>query len=327
MDAVLTMVAEERGLPWASSDGHPLGIRLGNAAVSYARYIGHVLWPSHLALLYLYPGNSLKLGTVFAALLFLLAVTAMVVVLRRQRYLLVGWLWFLGTMVPTIGVVTAWEEATADRYAYVPVVGLFIMICWGVTKWAALRHLPRRLLPAVSIAVLLALTIMTHRQIGYWKDSVTLWTHSAQVSGRNWIFDFYMGSAMAERGQYDNDTMAHFYRAAEGVTRRDFAASINLNIAMGEQQRGNLALAIEYFKKVLAISPDDKLRAQVLARMGSLYRDLGDSANAKECFEAAARPIAPEAVDWRGDWWRDLLPIIRERFRYWRTGHSASPSR
>ena len=124
-----------------------LSTRLANAVVSYVRYVGKAFWPTHLAPMYPHPGNSLPKWEVLAALLFLLVVTALVIVGRRHRYLPVGWLWFLGTLIPMIGLVQVGRQAMADRYAYLPFIGLFIMICWGVadcvvacSRWLASRH-------------------------------------------------------------------------------------------------------------------------------------------------------------------------------------------
>ena len=117
-------------------------MRLQNAILSYVRYIANAFWPSGLALYYPYPsGDSLALWQVIAAFGFLMAVTALVIADRRRRYLLVGWLWFLGTLVPMIGLMQVGIQAMADRYAYLSFVGLFIMVCWGVAEWARQRHI------------------------------------------------------------------------------------------------------------------------------------------------------------------------------------------
>ena len=141
--AFITMKAQQAaGAMNTVKNSFPLSIRMGNAIVCYARYIGKALWPSHLALVYPHPGTSLEIWEVLAALVLLLAITALVLRERHRRYLLVGWLWFLGTMVPMIGLVQVGEQAMADRYAYLPFIGLFIMVCWGAADWAEQRKLP-----------------------------------------------------------------------------------------------------------------------------------------------------------------------------------------
>ena len=142
-------------------------IRLGNAVVSYVRYLGKAFWPSSLALFYPHPGTSLQLGQVLAALVVLLAISGLVVWKRRHRYLLVGWLWFLGTLVPMIGLVQVNRQAMADRYAYISFIGLFLMISWGAAELAEQRHLSPVWLRSGSVAVLLVLAALTYRQVGF----------------------------------------------------------------------------------------------------------------------------------------------------------------
>ena len=128
VNAAITMQAQRLG---GLNPDVSLSARLANALVCYARYVGKAVWPTRLAPMYPHPGNSLAKWEVFTALLFLLVVTALVTAGRRHRYLPVGWLWFLGTLIPMIGLVQVGRQAMADRYAYLPFIGLFIMICWG----------------------------------------------------------------------------------------------------------------------------------------------------------------------------------------------------
>lgn len=153
----------------------PFSLRLENAIVAYARYVGKAFWPSRLALIYPHPENTLRSWQVLTASLFLLGVTGFVIKARSHRYLFLGWFWFLGTLVPMIGLVQVGGQAMADRYAYLSFIGLFLMICWGVTEWAARRHISAAWLAGVSAAVLLALAAVAHHQVDYWGDNVTLW--------------------------------------------------------------------------------------------------------------------------------------------------------
>jgi protein O-mannosyl-transferase len=162
---------------------YPFPLRLENAIVAYVRYIGKALWPSRLAVFY--PHTPLVMWQVLAALLLLLAVTVLVVLWRQQRYLAVGWFWFLGTLVPMIGVVQVGEQAMADRYAYLSFVGLFLMVCWGVADWTQRRHVPRAWVAASSATVVMALGVLTYRQVSYWDDNVTLWSaHAGHHPGK-----------------------------------------------------------------------------------------------------------------------------------------------
>ncbi len=134
IDSYVTMKAQRVGRPqyWP----YTFAVRLENAIVAYARYVQKAFWPAHLGPMYLHPGNSIRWWQVVLALTFLLAVTALAAVWWRRRYLAVGWLWFLGTMVPMIGLLQVGRQSMADRYAYLPFIGLFIMLSWGVAEWA-----------------------------------------------------------------------------------------------------------------------------------------------------------------------------------------------
>ncbi len=141
VSAVITVRAARTGGTLSGIYFHPFSMRLQNAILSYVWYVRKMFWPSGLALYYPYPSRgSIVMWQVIAALAFLLAVTALVIVCRRRRYLPVGWFWFLGTLVPVIGLTQVGIQAMADRYAYVSFIGLFIMICWGIAEWAKERQ-------------------------------------------------------------------------------------------------------------------------------------------------------------------------------------------
>ena len=200
--AVVTVRAARTGGTLSGIYFHSFSMRVANSILSYARYVGKMFWPSSLALYYPYPTwGSLMMWQVIAAAAFLLVVTAFVIAARRRRYLLVGWLWFLGTLVPVIGLTQVGIQAMADRYAYLSLVGLFIMICWGIADWAKQRHVPRLVLQGVSAVVLLALLVTTHQQLSYWDDNVTLWTHTVAVTKDNYMAEDHLGGALLADGQ------------------------------------------------------------------------------------------------------------------------------
>ena len=211
--ALATMKAQRVGRPqyWQYSTW----IRSGNAIVAYVRYIGKALWPSKLAVMYLHPGDSLRVWQVALAGLVLLAITALVIAGRRYRYLPVGWFWFLGTLVPTIGFIQVGRQALADRYAYQSFIGLFILICWGVADWAQKQKLPKALLPTASIAVLVTLMVVTHRQIDVWKDNLTLWTHAMQVTKDNWMAEDMVAGILFNTGH--REEAMRYYRSTAAI--------------------------------------------------------------------------------------------------------------
>jgi len=285
--AVITMKAQRLGGAMSGPQNtYPFLLRLENAVVSYVRYMDKAVWPSHLA--FMYPHSSFAVWQVVTALVLLLVITAMVFVNRRRRYLIVGWFWFLGTLVPMIGLVQVGAQAMADRYAYLPVVGLFIMICWGVSEWAEQRHSYSTWLVAPSIVALLTLAVVAHRQIGYWSDNVTLWAHTVQVTSGNWIAENNLGAALMDRGQMD-DAMVHF-RSAEAIYPDDPRTYLFLGYC--EQRRGNLRGAIEQYRKVLLVTQNNiwnnaQLRDDAFVNTGNAYRDLGDPVRAAESYAAA----------------------------------------
>jgi len=279
--ALITLKAQRVGHP--QSWQYSVWIRLGNCMVAYVRYIGKALWPSHLAVMYLHPGNSLRFWHVAICGAVLLALTAMVIRLRRYRYLPVGWFWFLGTLVPTIGLLQVGRQAMADRYAYQSFLGLFILICWGFADWARHAHLPNAALPAVSVAALLVLAFLTHRQIGYWQDNMTLWTHAAQVTDNNWMAEDMVAGLLTRQGRQD-DAIVH-YRRASAINPDDPVS--DLFIAIYEQNHGNLPEAVRHYKSAIKGLSDPLEQAKAYQNLSVAYRDLGDVTDSVECLRRA----------------------------------------
>ena len=306
VDAVITIKAQRVG--GGMNPDVSLSARLANAIVSYARYVGKAVWPTRLAPMYPHPGNSLAKWEVLAALLFLLVVTVLVIAARRRRYLPVGWLWFLGTLIPMIGLVQVGRQAMADRYAYLPFIGLFVMICWGVadcveasSRWLASRRVEATtvgaapvpshrpigaiLLATVCVGVLVALVPVAHRQIDYWGDNVTLWSHTLQVTTHNYEAEEDLGEALLAKGE-QADAMSHFYQATEIDPRR---ALPHMYIAAYDQQHGKLQEAIEQYRKAISVGQNKSTNARAFGNMGHAYLDLGDMAQARESLQEAVR--------------------------------------
>ncbi len=305
ISAVVTMNAQRVG--GGINPELSLAARLANAVVCYARYVGKAVWPTRLAPMYPHPGNSLAKWEVLSALLFLLVVTALVIAARRHRYLPVGWLWFLGTLIPMIGLVQVGRQAMADRYAYLPFIGLFIMICWGVadcvvasSRWLESRRglttvgaetdnsrqpISAILLATVCAGVLVALVLVAHRQIDYWGDNVTLWSHTLQVTNRNYEAEEDLGEALLEKGE-QADALIHFYQATEIDPRRTLP---HMHIAVYDQEHGKLQEAIEQYRKAISVSQNSSTNARAFSNMGHAYLQLGNMAQASENLQEAVR--------------------------------------
>ncbi|MGC2109721.1 MAG: tetratricopeptide repeat protein [Candidatus Korobacteraceae bacterium] len=310
--AVATMYAQGRAE--AGTWGYTLPIRLENAIVSYARYLGKAFWPAGLAPEYPHPGSSLRAWQVLGALAILLIISALVAAGRRHRYLVAGWLWFLITLVPMIGLVQTGQQSMADRYAYGAFIGLFIMVCWGVadlvsTKSESARSRdadaesrpgnaqeppqpwPGQWTPstvglfAISVAVLLLLSVLTDRQVGYWKDDLTLWTHAASVVPDDWLAEDAVGVTLQNLGRPDAEALPHFYKAAAIHPSDELS---NLHIALYEQSHGNPRDAVLRWQKVLLNTYPPQVQAQFYQYLGLAYQQLGETEKAQQSFDQAA---------------------------------------
>ena len=286
--AVLTMYVQRVG---GARNWFPRHIRLENAIVSYAQYVSKTLWPSRLALFYPHP-DSFNPWTVLGALVFLLAISAFVVSQRRRRYLVVGWLWFLGTLVPMIGLIQVGVQAMADRYAYLPLIGLFIMICWGVADWSEQRRISPAWLASASIAALLALTVVARIQLNHWSNNVALWSHTLQVTGPNFIAENSLGVALEREGRIE-EAIPHF-RAALAIDPND--ASSNLNMAEYDRENGRLLECIERCRKIPAMTQLSIQKVDAYQKMALAYRQLGDTVHARECEEKAQKIQSGQAT-------------------------------
>jgi hypothetical protein len=288
VSAVLTVAAQQAGGAMGGVQrSYSFAVRVENAVVAYTRYLSKAVWPTHLA--FFYPHAS-RLQPVWLEAFLLLAITVLVVVNRNRRYLAVGWFWFLGTLVPMIGLLQVGGQAMADRYAYLPFVGLFIAVCWGVADWAGQWHVPEVWLAGASVAVLVLLAFATHRQLSYWSDDVALWSHTVQVTKNNGGGENILGEALQREGHAD-DAMLHFRTATALDPLLPYPY---YHIGVYEQQHGDPHGAIEQFKKVIDLTQSDSgvlatLRADTLIRMSTAYDAVGDAANAAKCLAMTAQ--------------------------------------
>ncbi len=289
----MTLRAQSAG---GATSGFARALRVENAIIAYVRYIGKAFWPSRLALFYPYPLVLFKWWQVAAALLLLLAITAAVALAYRRRYLTVGWLWFLGTLVPMIGVVQVGTQAIADRYAYFSFIGLFLMVCWLVADWAAQRKPRLLLVRGVAVIALLALSLVASRQVSYWDDHITLWTHTLDVTSNNWIAENNLGTTLLKQG-HPEEAIPHF-RAA--VAAYPYDPNVDLNLGIYEQMHGDYPGAIEWYQKAANIARNSKVKARAYNNLGFAYKANGDLIDARENLRKAVQ-IDPEfAGAWIG---------------------------
>ncbi len=193
-------------------------------------------------------------------------------------------------MVPMIGLVQVGRQEMADRYAYLPLLGIFIMVCWGVSDFAEEKHLPERSVARAQLCChRLALALIAHRQIGYWADNVTLWTHTIEITAPNYVAQDDLGGALMSQNRHE-EAIVHF-REAAAIHPVDPIS--NFNIGFYEQRHGDLEQAIEQYKKAIILTTSPSLKIQAWNNMGFAYRDLGNSEQARECFEAAKKLQGP----------------------------------
>jgi len=245
LSSVVTFLVQEHSGAVSPVGDLPVSVRIGNAVASYGAYIGKMLLPVNLAAYYPHPGLGLDGSRVLAGSLVLAAVTALVLWQRRRAYLAVGWLWYLGTLVPVIGLVQVGDQAMADRYTYVPLVGLFVMIAWGGADLLGRRR--SGLAAGLAAAVLLPLAGVTWAQIGVWHDSASLYSHALRVTGPNHFTENNLAQALNDRG-----------RTAEAAEHYAAAVALNPGWAEGYSNLGNALVklgrtdeAIEKFRTAL----------------------------------------------------------------------------
>jgi tetratricopeptide (TPR) repeat protein len=264
--------------------------RIGNAIISYVAYIGKAIWPVDLAVLYPIPqfinGFVLVGAAVVLGLITWLAVRAR----ARHPYLLVGWLWYLGTLVPVIGLVHVGSQTMADRYAYIPHIGVFVMIVWGLGAIVgAWPHAKNTVAAGASLAVI-ALGVVTWRQTALWKNSVTLFEHSISVTTDNVVLHNAVGTALGGLGRHD-DAIAHFKEALR-LNPMSPDALNNLGIAFASIDRHDDAL--KCFEGAIAMKPDS---APTQTSLGLALARLGRTDEALTHYREALRlnPDYPEA--------------------------------
>jgi tetratricopeptide (TPR) repeat protein len=260
----------------------PLDFRVANAVVSYVAYIGKMLWPAGLAALYPFP-ETLPGWQVFGSLFVLIGVT--LAVLRagpRRAYLAVGWFWYLGTLVPVIGLVQAGQQAMADRYSYVPLIGLLIMAGWGIPELLGNWRHRSRALSAVSVAAILACAVVARGQVRYWENDNLLWTHALEVTSGNYVAHNNLGTALVKEGK-PQEALAHYAEALR--IRPDYLdVYYNVGTIFMDQQRFGDAMAA--YSEVLRRKPD---HAYAHNNVGVLLKNLGRIDEAIAHYSEAVR--------------------------------------
>src|SRR5208337_2273999 len=291
-DSVITVIAQRAGAAVRTAAEVSLASRFENVFVSYVRYLGKLFWPVRLAPMYPHPGNSLSGADIAAAVALLFLISALVLRWRDQRYLQVGWFWFLGTLVPMIGIVTVGEQAMADRFAYIPFIGLFVAAVWTVDSFRSEYRMARFCGAGALFAVLLVSGCLTYRQLGYWHDDETLWRYTLSVTEHNYMAHNNLAFALAHAGRTD-EAIVHF-RAARAL--HEYPPDQVLRLAHYEVRMGYPQEALDESRAALAASKDPQLQQAAFCEMGRALLELRRYDEASQSYGEALR-LAPDNSD------------------------------
>jgi len=258
LSSVITYYAQQKGGAVAPLDVIPLAERVANSIVAYIGYIGKMVYPIHLVCLYPHPGALPWWKVLTSGLLIAAISVAAFGAARKYPYVIVGWLWYMGTLVPAIGIVQVGSQSMADRYTYVPVVGLFLVIVWGVPEFFKKWRYGKTVLAVSSVVVLCVLMLLARQQAGYWRNSITLFEHALEGTENNYTMHYNLANVLAthKQAKADNETAVRHYLEALRI-KPNFADAHN-NLANLYMFDGRLDSAIEHYSKALAIDPDYK---------------------------------------------------------------------
>jgi protein O-mannosyl-transferase len=289
VSSILTLRAQSRAGTVGSLTAFPVGVRIENALIAYVQYIWSAFWPFRLAVLYPYPSHAIPVWQTVCAVTLLLGITAFVIVEWKRRYLAVGWFWYAGTLIPMIGLVQVGLAARADRYMYLPAIGLFVAVVWGASDWVQENSISKSWLTASAAVVLTLLAALTVRQVGYWRDGETLWKHTLQVTSDNAIAEANLGTALLSLDRGD-EALEHFQLAVT-IDPENFLAQLFIGISEG--RHGNPQGAIEHLQIALQRPAETDMVEMAYSNLGNAYRNLHDYEQAKQNF-AIALAINPK---------------------------------
>lgn len=296
--SLVTIYAQRAGGSIKSLAQVPFEVRVKNAICAYAEYLWKTVWPTKLAPHYPHPGNALPLWQLAFAAVLLASVSLLVWRKRSFAYLSVGWCWFLGTLIPVIGLVQVGNQAIADRYAYGPMLGLFVMTIWGICDLAQYKRVGSAVRIISASLVFCALSFLTYRQIGFWKNNYELWSHTLEVTRNNALAENNLGVALINLGR-DDQALTHFHHA-EQIDPSD--PTSHVNIAAFLQSHGQPEPAMTEYSNAIQLATGNATavaNAKVLAiafeNLGTLYSEAGNYEKARENYGQALR-ISPIIV-------------------------------
>ncbi|HTY85956.1 MAG TPA: tetratricopeptide repeat protein [Candidatus Acidoferrum sp.] len=276
---VVTVLAQRNAIGSAHAFG--LATRIENALVAYVVYLRQLGYPAGLAAFYPHPRGDVSPWEIGLSLLILLAISVGTVTGRRRcPYLLVGWLWYLGMLVPVIGFLQVGDQAWADRYTYLPQIGLYILLAWGARDWCGDRRQRRLGIGFAAVAILGIFLALARIQTRYWRDSLSLWTHTLACTSKNYMAHNNLGMALAAQG-WVVEAIGHFEQALQ-FQPDDVKAHINLGVALANQ--GRFAEAADHYAQALRLKPDE---AEAHNNLGIALAAQGRATAAVEHYQRA----------------------------------------
>jgi tetratricopeptide (TPR) repeat protein len=281
-DSVVTLLAQRKELI-GYSQFLPLRIRLGNAVLSYGLYLWKTVWPAKLTIYYPHAKMALPWGEVTLAGAVLIAITFVVWRYRSHSYLVFGWLWFLGILVPVIGIVQSGSQAMADRYMYLPLIGILIAVVWAAAELLQRARVSRKIVVLLSGVVLAGLSWNMRIQQSYWRNSITLFTRALEVTTDNPVAEVNLGTALADKG-FSEESIVHM-KAALAINPHDAVALENL--ALYHIYHKETARALEELDRAAGYTTYPDVQKRIHMNRGALYSKLGNMEAAKSEYRKA----------------------------------------
>jgi tetratricopeptide (TPR) repeat protein len=281
--SVITFLAQRGSGSVSSISAIPLAYRIANSFLSYARYIGKLFWPQNMSVFYPLDIVHVPIWRIALCVLLLLVISILAIRFgRKQRYLPTGWFWFVVTLIPVIGLVQSGAQGYADRYTYIPYIGLFIVIAWGLPELLSKWRYREIALGMTAAIALTASGVCAYIQAGYWRDSFTVFTHALEVTQNNSVAHDCLANDLRDHGKID--LAIEHYKKAIQFDQSDSMALNNLGYIMND--RGDVNKAIEYYQKVIKIRPD---YAEAYNNLGFAMRKQNNVKQAIEYFQMAIK--------------------------------------
>ncbi len=280
--SVITINLQHKAGAVTSLNSLSLNERIANAVLSYSKYLGKLFWPIDLAILYPYPSDLNWVAVIGAGILIILITAVAVKLGKRKPYLIVGWLWYMGTLVPVIGIAQSGLQAMADRFAYIPFIGIYIMIAWSIPEIFERLHIKKRLYLIFSILFLLPIMIITPKQLKYWRSSIPLYEHTLRVTQNNYVIHTNLGVVLENHGRVD-EAISHYKKSLE-INPVDPNTNVNLGTAFFSQ--GKMNRAIDHYQKAIQIDSESALAHN---NLGLVLICTGNIETAIEHFQEAVK--------------------------------------